>query len=154
MLQWITSWYQQTPSQESCIESYEATEKNDDWVEIHLPIAKQDKITTTPTILTPALEHEKIMNDIPTTALIPDTPSVDTAITSQPPISLSIATMANEIKLRETLPEKKMSRQEKRAKARFAVKDKKKQDRTAAMIMCYRGKPMCHPAQPLTIDQS
>lgn len=104
---WLSSWYQhqQAQSQEPFNDQYEAAEGEGDWVEVITPSIKR---------------RQPIKNDetnvVPITEPIESSSSASTTAVMDPVV-------------------KGLSRQERRAKARFAVRDKKKQARSVAMVL-------------------
>lgn len=104
---WLSSWYQhqQVQSQEPFNDQYEAADGEGDWVEVITPSIKRRQ----------PIKNDK-HNEVPIPESIESSSSASTSAVMDPVV-------------------KGLSRQERRAKARFAVKDKKKQARSAAMVL-------------------
>ncbi|CAO3610477.1 unnamed protein product [Mucor fragilis] len=138
---WLSSWYQQNEQQqrqsqqESSFQHIEQTigEGEEDWVQVITPSVRQQKPPSDTVAMVP---HSVIT--------IAD--SNMTSATAAPTTSNAASNSDGNVK--------GLSRQERRAKARFAVREIKKQARNAAMVTGRNKKGLasstCLPASPIT----
>lgn len=109
---WLSSWYQQQQVQEPFNDQYEAAADEDgDWVEVITPTTKRRQPQQQKT-----LEKSAAAAEITTTTTANEPIPSPVVVTTEPVV-------------------KGLSRQERRANARFSVKEKKKQARNAAMAL-------------------
>ncbi|KAK4520752.1 uncharacterized protein ATC70_006632 [Mucor velutinosus] len=153
---WLSSWYQQNEQQqqqqqrqsqqESSFQHIEQTvgEGEEDWVQVITPSIRQQKPTSDTVAMVPH-SVTTIADSNMTSATASATASAATSATSA---SISNASSNNDGNI------KGLSRQERRAKARFAVREMKKQARNAAMVTGRNKKGLasstCLPASPIT----
>lgn len=113
---WLSSWYQQQQVQEPFNDQYEAAADEDgEWVEVITPSTKRRQP-----------QQQKTLDK--NTAAEITTTTTTTATTANEPIPSPVVVTAEPVV-------KGLSRQERRANARFSVKEKKKQARNAAMAL-------------------
>ncbi|GAN00974.1 hypothetical protein MAM1_0003d00402 [Mucor ambiguus] len=148
---WLSSWYQQNEQQqqqrqsqqESSFQHIEQTvgEGEEDWVQVITPSIRQQKPPSDTVAMVP---HS--VTTIADSNMISDTASTSAAIIATPTTCNAASTNDGNLK--------GLSRQERRAKARFAVREMKKQARNAAMVTGRNRKGLasstCLPASPIT----
>ncbi|KAL7314851.1 hypothetical protein PS15m_006367 [Mucor circinelloides] len=149
---WLSSWYQQNEQQqqrqsqqESSFQHIEqSVGEEEDWVQV----------------ITPSIRQQKPPSD--TVAMVPHSviTIADSNMTSATATATATATTITAPTLPSAVPNnndgnvKGLSRQERRAKARFAVREMKKQARNAAMVTGRNKKGLasstCLPTSPIT----
>jgi hypothetical protein len=136
---WLSSWYQyqQAQSQQPFNDQYieAAADEEGDWVEVITPSIKSSNRRQPPQVQ----PHQKTSEVVEATS--PPTPAADIMIKIGNKSSSSASTTVTPfptVVTTTTAAEpvvKGLSRQERRAHARFAVREKKKQARNAAMVL-------------------
>lgn len=153
---WLTSWYQQNEQQqqesqlqEPFNDEYKTT---DDWVEVITPSMKQAPEKDAPIKTWPEKTVDEVRNKVVQENKVI---SEYQAVEEEAPVKENkTTTVSKEVVEEDIFGGKKLSRQERRAKARFAAREIKKQARNAAMVINRnRGKGLavsaCLPAAPL-----
>ena len=158
---WLSSWYQQNEQQqqqqrqsqqESSFQHIEQTvgEGEEDWVQVITPSIRQQKPPSDTVAMVPhSVTTIADSNMTSATAVTTTTTSVTAAATT----ATTAPTTPNAVSNNDGNV-KGLSRQERRAKARFAVREIKKQARNAAMVTGRNKKGLasstCLPASPIT----
>ncbi|OAD02410.1 hypothetical protein MUCCIDRAFT_156523 [Mucor lusitanicus CBS 277.49] len=156
---WLSSWYQQNEQQqqqqrqsqqESSFQHIEQTvgEGEEDWVQVITPSVRQQKPPSDTVAIVP---HS--VTTIADSNMTSATATATAAAPAPAPATIATPTTSSAASTNDGNV-KGLSRQERRAKARFAVREMKKQARNAAMVTGRNKKGLasstCLPASPIT----
>lgn len=167
---WLSSWYQtqQAQSQEPFNDHYEAAaDEEGDWVEVITPSIRNSSSKRRQPPTTTTLQQQQQQQKASDTVLAQQQAEVDnssssnnnnnnTIIDNESSSSASTTVTPSPSQQAAEPVVKGLSRQERRANARFAVKEKRKQARNAAMVLnrsrIGKAATSCLPSSPLSID--